>query len=89
MRPTSLARIPAEVSNVVAIARGDSYAVVLNADGTVFSWTDAGTTQPQAPTGSNYVAVAAGGYASLALWANIFAGPDYWVPAENGNVQVR
>lgn len=23
------------------------------------------------------------------LWANIFNGPGYWVPAENGNVQVR
>lgn len=53
--------IPANLTNVVAIAAGDSHSVALKSDGTVVAWGDDYDGQATVPVGlSNVVAVAAG-----------------------------
>ena len=62
--------VPAGLSNVVAIAAGDSHSLALKSDGTVVAWGYNGEGQTTVPAGlSNVVAIAAGGYHSLALLA--------------------
>ncbi|HEY5913508.1 MAG TPA: hypothetical protein VJA21_23215 [Verrucomicrobiae bacterium] len=64
-------RVPANLSNVVAIAAGDSHALALLADGTVAAWGQNYAGQTNVPVGlTNVVAVAAGAAHSLALGAD-------------------
>ncbi len=79
----NLTNPPAGLSNVVAIAAGDYHNLALKSDGTVVAWGAGNGTnlsgnflnseqgQSIVPAGlSNVVAIAAGGYRSLALRAN-------------------
>jgi alpha-tubulin suppressor-like RCC1 family protein len=61
--------VPADLTNVVAIAAGGYYQdLVLKADGTVFTWN--GTSGTYVPGLSNVVAIAAGDYHNVALKAD-------------------
>jgi alpha-tubulin suppressor-like RCC1 family protein len=63
--------LPAGLTNVVALAAGDSHTLALKADGTVIAWGDDSWAQSDVPLGlSDVVAVAAGSSHSLALKAN-------------------
>jgi len=60
--------LPAGLSNVVAIAAGLDFSLVLKSDGTVASWGNPNQGRTNVPAGlSNVVAIAAGYYHSLAL----------------------
>jgi hypothetical protein len=60
--------VPAGLSNVVAIAAGDSHSLALKADGTVVAWGYNNYGQTNVPAGLSNVAAIAGGWAhSLAL----------------------
>jgi len=62
--------VPANLSNVVAIAAGSSHSLALKSDGTVVSWGTWGTDQLRVPDGlANVVAIGAGG-GSVALKAD-------------------
>ncbi|MFM2295102.1 MAG: hypothetical protein RLZZ350_1515, partial [Verrucomicrobiota bacterium] len=63
--------VPANATNVVAIAAGRQHSVALRADGTVVAWGLANFAAQNFPTGlSNVVAIAAGGFQCLALRAD-------------------
>jgi alpha-tubulin suppressor-like RCC1 family protein len=68
--------VPDGLSNVVAIAAGDTHGLALMADGRLVAWGGIGFGLPdcgqaQVPSGlSNVVAIAAGGYHNLALTAD-------------------
>lgn len=86
--------VPADLTNVVAIAAGDRHDLALKADGTVVSWGENDYNQLAVPAGlSNVVAVAGALYHSLALKADgrvVSWGYDVqtgnWVPGDLSNV---
>jgi hypothetical protein len=60
--------VPANLSNVIAIAAGNLFSLALTTNGTVRAWGDNSYSQTAVPGDlSNVVAIAAGGYAGLAL----------------------
>ena len=62
--------MPSGLSNVVAIAAGESHSLALTAEGRVVAWGGNYYGQTNVPSGlSNVVAIAAGWYHSLALTA--------------------
>jgi alpha-tubulin suppressor-like RCC1 family protein len=64
------ATVPSGLSNVVAIAAGNSHSLALTAEGRVVAWGDNGDGQITVPSGlSNAVGIAAGDSHSLALTA--------------------
>jgi len=73
MRPAldfkpSLTNVPADLSNVVAIACGGDHNLVLKADGTVYAWSLDYSGQTNVPADlSNVVAIAAGFSSSFAV----------------------
>ena len=89
--------IPATVTNVIALAGGDSHCLALRADGTVIAWGQNLSGQTNVPANAtNVVSIAAGSRHSLALrrdgtvvlWGNLppFAPPFTTVPADATNV---
>src|ERR1700722_5250873 len=63
--------VPADLSNVVAIAGGQFFSLAVQGDGTVIAWGDNSFGQTDVPVGlSNVVAVAGGNYFALALQSN-------------------
>lgn len=63
--------VPAEASNVVAVAAGEDHSLALRADGTVVAWGDNTYRQLNVPASAvNVVAIAAGDAQSLALRAD-------------------
>ena len=63
--------IPAGVTNVIAIAGGEEFAVALKSDGTVVAWGDNTYGQTNVPAGlSNVTAIAAGDDFTVALKSN-------------------
>jgi len=67
----SQAATPRGLTNIVAVAAGDSFSVALRADGTVIAWGDNVYGQTNVPVGlSNVVAIAAGASHAVALRAD-------------------
>ncbi len=64
---TSLLPTPPEATNVVAIAAGRHHLLALRADGQVIAWGDNSRGQLNIASASNAVAIAAGGFQSVAL----------------------
>lgn len=63
--------VPATLTNVIAIAAGDSHYLALRSDGTVVAWGNNSYGQTNVPPGlSNVIAIAAGAGHSLALLAD-------------------
>jgi hypothetical protein len=95
---TALTNVPANATNLIALAAGDAHCVALKADGTVVAWggdeNNAGATN--VPAGlTNVVSVAAGSTHSLALrrdgslaaWGQIFdAFTSIGVPPQATNI---
>jgi alpha-tubulin suppressor-like RCC1 family protein len=70
-RPNPLNPPPASLTNLVAVAGGRFYALVLRADGTVQGWGDGSSGQTNVPNGlTNVVAIASGNSHFLALRAD-------------------
>ncbi len=68
---TGETNVPAELSNVVAIAAGGTFGLALEDNGTVVAWGDDTYGETIVPPGlSNVVAIAAGGIFGLALEGN-------------------
>ncbi len=60
--------VPANLSNVVAIAAGAAYSLALKSDGTLLAWGDNTYGETNIPAGlSNVIAIASGGWHGLAL----------------------
>jgi alpha-tubulin suppressor-like RCC1 family protein len=60
--------VPKGLTNIVAVAAGNTHILALNADGTVSAWGDTTAGQTNIPPGlANVVAIAGGGSESLAL----------------------
>src|ERR1017187_7886882 len=89
--------ISATVTNVIALAAGDSHCLALRVDGTVIAWGQNISGQTNVPANvTNVVSIAAGSRHSLALrrdgtvvlWGNLppFAPPFTTVPADATNV---
>ena len=65
---SSLTNMPASLTNVIAMAAGDSHGLALRADGTVVAWGNDANGQADVPPDlTNVVSVAAGSAHSLAL----------------------
>src|SRR6266536_5553472 len=63
--------VPAELTNVIAIAGGEAYSLALKSDGTVVGWGDNSYGQTNVPADlSNVVGIAAGYAHALALTAD-------------------
>ena len=76
--------LPLGLTDVVAVAAGETHALALKPDGTVIGWGDNGYTQASSwPDVTNVTAIAAGNQFSLALrgdgtvrpWGNTYAAP--------------
>jgi hypothetical protein len=87
--------VPANVTNVVAMAAGDRHCLALRADGTVVAWGANYSGQTNVPYDlTNVVCIAAGSTHSLALrsdgtvaiWGHIFGSGVNTVPPEATNV---
>ena len=86
--------VPANATNVIALAAGDNHALALRADGKVVAWGGNYSGQTNVPTDlTNAVSIAAGSTHSLALrsdgtvalWGHIYFGINT-VPSEATNV---
>jgi alpha-tubulin suppressor-like RCC1 family protein len=65
---TGAAKIPRNLSSVIAVAAGPGHALAVKSDGTVIGWGDNGTGQTNVPPGlTDVIAISAGEYHSLAL----------------------
>ena len=90
-----LSNTPPDLTNVMALAAGDSHFLALRTNGTVVAWGDNGWGEANVPSDlTNAVGIAAGSHHSLALrkdgtvalWGSIF---DSWVtnvPSELTNI---
>ena len=65
--PANPIAVPAEATNIIAVAAGKHHILALRADGAVIAWGDNSAGQVTVPVVSNVIAVAAGGNQSLAL----------------------
>lgn len=64
---TNRITVPAEATNIVAIAAGLNHILALRADGKIIAWGDNGYGQLNVPTGGTISDIVAGGFGSLAL----------------------
>lgn len=65
--PATLLSTPPEATNIVSIAAGRHHLLALRADGRVIAWGDNSRGQLNIASASNVVAIAAGGFQSVAL----------------------
>jgi hypothetical protein len=64
--------VPADLSNVTAVAAGDDDSLALRADGTVVAWGDDAAGQTTIPTGLSGVTARAGAWQAPALSSSSF-----------------